>query len=704
MGTHGGERGKGRESGPERARPRLKWGRVVAPVVALVVASASVTVALVSANGSNRQEGQLLSERASELASFLTVTLADTHSLLLVAENAASTPAGAKTFGAVTATATVGGTTTVAIVHRVASGFKVVLAAGGHAPARGSSLDPVAAAVAARAQVAHDMVAGVTTVAGAKHLILALAGALDPTQVALIDSVVAAATPAPTAAESPFRELNVAVYAGRVVAPGQEVLVSGSVPGAGSKVVVKQFQVGADTWSLAVAARTPLIGTQARAFPWLMAGAGVGMAIILGLLIETLIRRRAYALSLVAERTRLLQDAQRSAERANKAKSEFLSRMSHELRTPLNAVLGFAQLLEMDDLSPEQIDNVGQIAKGGSHLLDLINEILDISQIESGRLSLSPEPVLVSEVIDAAVALVRPLADERSIHLMAGTDDEPDCYVFADRQRLKQIMLNLLGNGIKYNRQGGSVSVSCVQPGSGVLRIQVTDTGPGIAPENRELLFAPFERLGAEQTLIEGTGVGLALSRGLAEAMGGRLDVDTTPGRGSTFWVELPVVESPLGVLARRDASDLDDVEDKMVVLHIEDNPANLALVERVLEQRPEVEVVPAMQGRIGVELARRYRPTLILLDLNLADLPGVDVLRELRADPTTATIPVVVISADAMPRQIQRLLSFGASAYLTKPIDIRELLKQVDGAVSAAREGGVTTSAAVGSPPGQPD
>jgi len=408
-----------------------------------------------------------------------------------------------------------------------------------------------------------------------------------------------------------------------------------------------------------------------------------------------LIRRRAYALRLVEERTRSLQEARVAAEKANRAKSEFLSRMSHELRTPLNAVLGFGQLLEMDGLTPDQAENVSQITKGGAHLLDLINEILDISQIESGHMSMSPEAVLVGDVVGAAVALLRPLADEQSVHLIGGTDHGCGHFIFADRQRLKQILLNLIGNGIKYNRQGGSVSISCFQPVRGTLRIQVTDTGPGIAADQFHLLFAPFERLGAEQTSVPGTGVGLALSRGLAEAMGGKLDVESTPGRGSTFWVEFPIVESPVKIYEEATQRQLRAEEGgPLTVLHVEDNLANVELVERVLAQRPEITVVPAMQGRMGVDLARRHHPVLILLDLNLVDLPGAEVLQILRDDPATADIPVAIVSADAMPRQVQRLLSSGAVAYLTKPIDIHRLLEIVDDAVAQATSRGTALGA----------
>jgi CheY-like chemotaxis protein len=373
-----------------------------------------------------------------------------------------------------------------------------------------------------------------------------------------------------------------------------------------------------------------------------------------------------------------------AAEAANQSKSEFLSRMSHELRTPLNAVLGFSQLLELDELTPDQEQAVGQITKGGRHLLDLINEILDISQIETGKLTLSPEAVNVREVVAECVDLVRPLAAERGVHLLGGELAACGHHVFADRQRLKQILLNLLGNGIKYNRDGGTVSISCSQPNPGRLRIQVTDTGPGIPREQFGLLFTPFERLGAEQSTIEGTGIGLALSRRLAEVMGGTLDVDSTVGRGSTFSVEFPIVEAPLERVERLDelggtpVITTDEIE-RPAVLHIEDNLSNIKLIERVLAQRPGMTLIPAMQGRLGLELARQHRPLLILLDLNLADISGEEVLHVLRDDPVTAGIPVAIVSADAMPRQVQRMLAAGATAYLTKPIDVRELLDLVD-------------------------
>lgn len=662
--------------------PVARWARVVAPVVAVAITAVSVGLFLLSKGVSDRQETKLLNDRSSELSLILSLSLADTRSMLLMSGNATLPSGSAEEFKSLTRVSTLGGTTAIVVVRRSADGFKVVAAAGGPAPKVGSSISAKAAAVIGRAPGADGMVSGVVDVGDTKRVIIATAIASDADRVAYLESSLATVD-APADSDSPFHDLNVAAYAGPEAVKDQLFLVSGEIPDPGSPVVEKQFDVGVDTWTLAISARNPLVGSLATAFPWVVLAAGLLTAVFMSLLIETLVRRRIYALRLVEERTGLLQEAQQAAERANNAKSEFLSRMSHELRTPLNAVLGFAQLLELDGITEEQSYNVKQISKGGSHLLDLINEILDISQIESGHLSMSPEPVLVSEVIEEAISLVGPLAGDKAINLISTSNREPDCYVFADRQRLKQILINLLSNGIKYNRHGGSVSVSCFEASRGLLRIQVTDTGPGIAPENRDLLFVPFERLGAEQTLIEGTGVGLALSRGLATAMGGRLEVDSTVGRGSTFWLEFPVVESPAHKLDREDEPAPPSPGDKLVVLHIEDNPANVSLVERVLAQRPELAVVPAMQGRTGLEIARRERPAVILLDLNLPDLDGAEILKELRADPKTASIPVIVVSADAMPRQMQHLLSAGATAYLTKPIDIRDLLVKIDEAIA---------------------
>ena len=378
--------------------------------------------------------------------------------------------------------------------------------------------------------------------------------------------------------------------------------------------------------------------------------------------------------------------AQQEAERANRAKTEFLSRMSHELRTPLNAILGFNQLLEMDQLTSDQRENVSFIRKGGRHLLELINEVLDIARIESGQMTISAEPVALPDVLDDAIALVRPLAVERSITLSAVATDCAD-HVLADRQRLKQILLNLLSNAIKYNRDGGSVDVRCTRVGSGRVRIDVADTGCGIASDHLDRLFRPFERLGAEWTSVEGTGMGLALSKGLAEAMGGSVSVASIVDVGTTFSLELALTESPMERLERVGPPPIEeptpDASHK-VVLHIEDNVSNQRLVERVLARRPGIRLLTAMQGGLGIDLARQHRPTLILLDLHLPDMAGQDVLRRLLAHSETRDIPIVVLSADATKSQIAHLLEAGAAGYLTKPLDVGEFLDQIDRSIGA--------------------
>jgi CheY-like chemotaxis protein len=352
--------------------------------------------------------------------------------------------------------------------------------------------------------------------------------------------------------------------------------------------------------------------------------------------------------------------------------------MSHELRTPLNAVLGFGQLLEVDNLSDDQHDSVNHILKAGRHLLDLINEVLDISRIEAGELALSPEPVLVSDLIQEAVDLMRPAVDQRGIQVVVDRSGICDCYVFADRQRGKQILLNLLSNAVKYNRTRGTIALTCQQQNDARISISVADTGHGIAAERLGLLFVPFERLGAEGTDVEGTGIGLALSKRLAEAMGGTIGATSSLGQGSVFSLELPRVEGPVERYERLNGGAHTTVAAAALrhrVLHIEDNLSNLKLVERIFAQRPDVEVIAALHGSLGLELAREHDPALILLDLHLPDIGGEQVLQRLRDDPVTASIPVVIVSADATSGQIQRLLASGASSYITKPIDVRELL-----------------------------
>ncbi|HUX04509.1 MAG TPA: ATP-binding protein [Acidimicrobiales bacterium] len=389
-----------------------------------------------------------------------------------------------------------------------------------------------------------------------------------------------------------------------------------------------------------------------------------------------------------------IQEARALADSANLAKSRFLSRMSHELRTPLNAVLGFAQLLEMDALAANQADAVHQIRRAGVHLLDLINEVLDIARIESGELTLSTEFVLVSDAVSEVTDLVQPLAVERGVSITFAHEDECRYHVRADRQRIKQILLNLLSNAIKYNRHGGSILLSCEVTDEGSLALTVADTGIGMIDSDVGRLFTPFERLGAEASDVEGTGVGLALSQGLARAMGGRIEATSTVGVGSAFTLTLPLAVSDHPSPARDDrqpslgpSEGADDGAEiatpsttrAITILYIEDNLANWRLVDQVVTRRGGGRLLHALQGRRGLELATANLPDLILLDLHLPDMSGEEVLRRLRAEQSTHAIPVVIVSADASSGQSRRLMNLGADGYLTKPLDLVELLSWIN-------------------------
>lgn len=376
-----------------------------------------------------------------------------------------------------------------------------------------------------------------------------------------------------------------------------------------------------------------------------------------------------------------LRTAREAAEAASRAKSEFLSRMSHELRTPLNAILGFGQLMELDASTEPQRENANHIMKAGRHLLHLINEVLDITGIESGRLQLSAEPVSVSEAVTEVFDLVGPLASVDGITLKLD-DSSRTRFVHADRQRLKQVLLNIVANAVKYNRQGGQVIVSCEDWNEDRLRIMVADTGSGIAPEHMARLFTPFDRLGAEQTGIEGTGLGLALSKRLAEAMNGEIGIRAQVDSGSTFWVDLPRSTCPLSrledptigvsVLGRQKAFP----ERRYTILYVEDNLSNLTLVQRIMALRKDIDLIPAMQGGLALELARSHRPHLVLLDLHLPDIRGEEVLRQLRSAPDCRDIPVVILSADATPGQVDRLMAAGAHAFITKPLEVKRFIE----------------------------
>jgi CheY-like chemotaxis protein/two-component sensor histidine kinase len=330
----------------------------------------------------------------------------------------------------------------------------------------------------------------------------------------------------------------------------------------------------------------------------------------------------------------------------------------------------------------------------GKHLLGLINEVLDISRIESGKLQLPLEPVCVADALEEVFDLMRPLAAGRKIELSANTEMDATVYVMADRQRFKQVLLNLLSNGVKYTPQFGQVAVSYYESGDNI-RITVSDTGPGIPANKRERLFMPFERLGAEQSNVEGTGLGLALSQRLMQAMGGSIGVDSTAERGSKFWIELPR-SSPLPKAALQKkvgGCDPRSIGANRKILYIEDNLSNLTLIEELLHERPDIELLTAMQGKLGLELARQHLPDLVLLDLHLPDIHGREVLRELKSFDATRAVPVVVISADATASQIKHLLSAGATTYLTKPLDVSEFFRVIDKAT--ATNGAATLSPA---------
>jgi PAS domain S-box-containing protein len=380
-----------------------------------------------------------------------------------------------------------------------------------------------------------------------------------------------------------------------------------------------------------------------------------------------------------------LRDARTEAERANKAKSDFLARMSHELRTPLNAVLGFAQLFHQDAISPEDWESVQQIIRGGQHLLDLIDEVLDISRIEAGYLTMTCEAVQVREVVLEAVELIKPIAVARDVTVRMAEGGAPISRALVDRHRLRQILLNLCSNGVKYNRPGGSVHISCAQSPSGAVRIAVQDEGIGIPEEKLPLLFTPFERLGAEQTTVEGTGLGLALCKRLAEAMGGMLSVQSRVGRGSTFYLDIPAASeaAPAARPTLPAVTPSASAATSGVVLYIEDTAANARLMHRLMARRPGVELLIAPDGTTGLRLFAEHRPRLVLLDLHLPDMTGEEILRRIRETRTTAHTHIAVLTADASTTQQQRLLALGADAYLTKPLNVPGVLALLDQALN---------------------
>jgi len=386
-----------------------------------------------------------------------------------------------------------------------------------------------------------------------------------------------------------------------------------------------------------------------------------------------------------------LESARYVAEKANLAKSDFLSSMSHELRSPLNAILGFAQLMESDSppATPTQKESIAQILQAGWHLLKLINEILDLAKVESRQVPLSEEPVLLAEVLLECQAMIEPQAQQRDIKLAFPKLDIP-YFVRADRTRLKQVLINLLSNAIKYNIKRGMVAVECAESAPGRIRVSIRDTGAGLSPEQLAQLFQPFNRLGQEAGGEEGTGIGLVVAKRLVELMGGTIGVKSTVGAGSVFWFELASIAAPFLSMEGSDAAALPQSQTSRGVrlhtlLYVEDNPANMKLVEQLIARHPDMRLLTAVNGNSGIEMARASRPDVILMDINLPGISGFEALKILRSDPDTAHIPVIAVSANAMPLDVQRGLKAGFFRYITKPIKVNEFMEALDVALEFA-------------------
>jgi len=398
---------------------------------------------------------------------------------------------------------------------------------------------------------------------------------------------------------------------------------------------------------------------------------------------------------LLREQNIELEKAKAIAEKANLAKSDFLSSMSHELRSPLNAILGFAQLMASDVPlpTPSQKASIDQILHAGWFLLELINDILDLAVIESGRLSLSLEAVSLSEVMHECQSMIEPLAQKRGISMSFPQFSQP-CFIKADRTRLKQVLINLLTNAVKYNQTDGTVIVDCSGRFDERVRINVRDTGAGLSPEMQSQLFQSFNRLGKETSDEQGTGIGLVVSKRLVELMQGTIGVESIVGKGSVFWIELisdvdPHVAFEGATSIGLPHAPISPGPRPHLLLYIEDNPANLKLVEQLIARRPDMRLLTAQNGADGIKLAKGYLPDVILMDINLPGISGIEAMKIIRLDPATAHIPVVALSANAIPRDIEKGLEAGFFRYLTKPIKVNEFLETLNVALEFAANKG---------------